>query len=250
MKVCTDACIFGAWYAQRIQHAQTVLDIGSGTGLLMMMLAQQSAADIHGIEIEDGCYQQLQQNISGHHWSGRMKIFHGDVRVYKFPVKYDFIISNPPFYDRDLSSANNGRQLAMHSSALKLDELATAISDNLTATGSAGILLPAHRAEAFDQAATKVGLTPSGRLFIRHTAEHSWFRTITTYVRSNAQGERGTANLLHHHFTRETPEASEAQEQTKASVAARVILHDELTIRDTDGTYTDKFMSLLCDYYL
>jgi tRNA1Val (adenine37-N6)-methyltransferase len=135
-------------------------------------------------------------------------------------VKYDFILSNPPFYDKDLSSNNSGRQLAMHSSALKLEELAEVISCNLTENGGAGILLPAHRAEAFDKAAAKFGLMPAARLQVRHTAAHPRFRTITTYVKGNVE------------------------------IDPTGISNEELTIRKSGGTYTDEFMSLLRDYYL
>ncbi|RYY24002.1 MAG: methyltransferase domain-containing protein [Chitinophagaceae bacterium] len=244
MKVCTDACIFGAWYAQRIKNCNTVLDIGSGTGLLMMMLAQQSDAVIHGIEIEAACYQQLLNNVSAHPWSHRIKAFYGDAREFNFPVKYDFIISNPPFYDNDLSSMNSGRQLAMHSTALRLDELADVISRQLNHAGRAGILLPAHRAEAFDLAAAAFSLVPVERLLVRHTESHPWFRSITTYVKRN-EDEAGAAVAKLLPDDRET--VSNANEQGTHNPALTV---QELTIRNSDGSYTDKFMSLLGDYYL
>lgn len=223
MKVCTDACIFGAWYASRITNTSHILDIGSGTGLLMMMLAQKTAAEIHGIEIEPGCYQQLVENTSGHEWSTRMRTFHGDARAFSFPVKYDFIISNPPFYDNDLSSDHKGRQLAMHSSALKLDELVGIIGNNLSSDGRAGILLPAHRSDAFDKAAERSGLMAVERLLVRHTAKHPWFRIITTYVHTS----------------------TDSRDSINENIAI-----DELTIRDAGGVYTVEFLSLLNDYYL
>src|SRR5688500_12873682 len=78
MKVCTDACILGAWFSAKIPNYSTVLDIGSGTGLLMMMLAQRSQAEIHGIEIDPAAYEQLKENTHQNDWSKRMKVFHGD----------------------------------------------------------------------------------------------------------------------------------------------------------------------------
>ena len=98
MKVCTDACILGAWFSAKIARYSTVLDIGSGTGLLMMMLAQRSQAEIHGIEIDPTAYEQLKENTSQNDWQERLKVFAGDARSFHFPLKYDFIISNPPFF--------------------------------------------------------------------------------------------------------------------------------------------------------
>lgn len=97
MKVCTDACMLGAWFANKISAHSTILDIGSGTGLLMMMLAQKSKAAIQGIELDLPCFKQLEENISRSQWTERLKAFHGDVRTHSFAGKYDFIISNPPF---------------------------------------------------------------------------------------------------------------------------------------------------------
>jgi tRNA1Val (adenine37-N6)-methyltransferase len=104
MKVCTDACILGAWFAAKIPEYCTVLDIGSGTGLLMMMLAQRTRSEIYGIEIDLSSYKQLKENISQNKWKERLKVFPGDARTYSFASKYDFIIVNPPFFENDLES--------------------------------------------------------------------------------------------------------------------------------------------------
>lgn len=191
MKVCTDACIFGAWFSTRVAGHAAILDIGSGTGLLMMMLAQgtQSATGdlqdplpvIHGIEIGEDCFAQLTANLSHNPWSERMEAFHGDARGYTFPLQYDFIISNPPFYENDLSSDVEGRQLAMHSKELKLDELLQVIVANLSAAETAGILLPFHRAPAFIAIAEKHGLFLVQELRVRQTPRHGYFRSIMTF---------------------------------------------------------------------
>src|SRR5688572_23080686 len=145
MKVCTDACILGAWFAPKIPDVGTVLDIGSGTGLLMMMLAQQSESEIHGIEIDLAAFKQLKENIGQNGWKERMKVFPGDARSFSFPMKYNFIISNPPFFENDLASDAEEEQVAKHSKMLKVEELVQAIDDNLDSQGSFGVLLPYHR---------------------------------------------------------------------------------------------------------
>src|SRR5687768_6797277 len=106
MKVCTDACILGAWFSAKLPQYATVLDIGSGTGLLMMMLAQRSQAEVHGIEIDPAAYEQLKENTSQNDWRRRMKVFDGDARTYSIPLKYDFIISNHPFFRNELQSTS------------------------------------------------------------------------------------------------------------------------------------------------
>ena len=75
MKVCTDACILGAWFSQKIADYSMILDIGSGTGLLMMMLAQGSESEIHGIEIDLPSFKQLKENISQNKWKDRLRVF-------------------------------------------------------------------------------------------------------------------------------------------------------------------------------
>src|SRR5688572_11439929 len=150
MKVCTDACILGAWFAEKLPDYSMALDMGAGTGLLMMMLAQKSQSEIHGIELDLSSFKQLKLNISQNKWKERLKAFPGDVRTYSFPVKYDFIITNPPFYENDLPSELLSEQVAKHSKMLTLEQVIAAIDRNLNPGGSFGILLPYHRWEFFN----------------------------------------------------------------------------------------------------
>src|SRR6478672_11745355 len=102
MKVCTDACIFGAWVSNTIAgrlHAGNCLDIGTGTGLLALMAAQKSTLHIDSIEIEKNAYVQAGENFSKSPWKDRIEIFHGDINAFSVTKKYDLIISNPPFFE-------------------------------------------------------------------------------------------------------------------------------------------------------
>lgn len=216
MKVTTDACILGAWFAAKVPEYSTILDIGSGTGLLMLMLAQQNQAEIHGIEIQLDCYKQLKQNIKDSPWADRLFVHPGDVRQFAFPVKFDFILSNPPFFENDLLSERKGEQIAKHSQELKLDELLTAIRNNLQPYGNFGILLPWHRVDAFHELAKQAGFFLTERLAVRQSPRHGYFRGILHY------------SLAHEGY---------ADEST-------------LTITGADGQYTPEFTELLRDYYL
>jgi tRNA1Val (adenine37-N6)-methyltransferase len=151
LKVSTDSCLFGAWVAGEVQcgkyEVQSMLDIGTGTGLLMLMLAQQCEAVIDGIEIDEPSCKDAQRNIQESPWSKRLNLLSGDAREYVFTKKYDLIISNPPFYERDLKSDSKNRNVAMHDDGLKLDELLKIVDKNLTADGLFAVLLPYHRSE-------------------------------------------------------------------------------------------------------
>ncbi|HUP11147.1 MAG TPA: methyltransferase [Niastella sp.] len=216
MKVCTDACILGAWFSTKIQNYATVLDIGSGTGLLMMMLAQRSQAQIHGIEIDTAAYEQLQENASQNDWRKRLKVFSGDARGFPFPVKYDFIISNPPFFQNDLLSTHEGEQVAKHSKHLTLEALLEVIAANLQPHGAFGVLLPYHRWAEFHTLATQQQFFLAEKLTVRHSTKHAPFRSVLHYSRSQHSSA----------------------------------IDFDLNINRETGGYTPEFVELLKPYYL
>jgi tRNA1Val (adenine37-N6)-methyltransferase len=216
MKVCTDACILGAWFSAKIPQYSTVLDIGAGTGLLMMMLAQRSQAQIHGIEIDHSAFTQLQENTDQNDWRRRLKVFSGDARTYSFPLKYEFIISNPPFFEFDLLSTDDREQIAKHSKLLTLDELIRVIAGNLQPHGAFGILLPYHRWEYFDKLAAQYNFSLTEKLVVKQSPRHAPFRVVLHYTRNQD------------HFSPTF----------------------DLTIQQIDGAYTPEFTELMKDYYL
>ena len=217
MKVCTDACMFGAWFAAKVPGYKTILDIGSGTGLLMLMMAQKSKALIHGIEIDKNSFQQSEENVSQSSWKERLRLFQGDVRSYSFPIKYEFIISNPPFFENDLPSDIEQEKLARHSSGLTLLELIEVLDKQLGPHGSFGILLPFHRSAYFISKAEEYNFHLLEKLSIRHSSNHEFTRVIM-------------------HFGRHQQ---------------NLVSHVEMSIHnDTDGGYTKEFANLLKDYYL
>jgi tRNA1Val (adenine37-N6)-methyltransferase len=216
MKVCTDACILGAWFADKAPAYARVLDIGSGTGLLMLMLAQKHKGEIRGIEIDIDAYHQLKDNIAKSPWRQQLKVYPGDVRSFSFSEKFDFIISNPPFYENDLPAPTPKANLARHSKELTLAELLEAIDANLSHPGSFGVLLPYHRTAWFEQQAALRGFTLKEKLLVRQTPRHDFFRSVLYFSRR--------------------PD--------------RFVPTTELTIQDTAGAYTEDFVDLMKDYYL
>jgi tRNA1Val (adenine37-N6)-methyltransferase len=217
MKVCTDACILGAWFANKTSAYARVLDIGSGTGLLMLMLAQKHKGEITGIELDLDAFRQSKENIDKSPWRQTMKVFPGDVRSFSFPNKFDFIISNPPFYENEMPAATDVANLARHSKELTLSELLAAIDANLSQQGSFGVLLPYQRTVWFEESAkTNYGFMLHERLLVRQSPHHDYFRSVLQFSRQRDN----------------------------------FIPTTELTIQKNGGIYSEDFVELMKDYYL
>ncbi len=220
MKVCTDACIFGAWVAERVTGYRLAvpncLDIGAGTGLLSLMFAQKNySAIIDAIEIEENTYEQAKQNFLNSKWNDRLKVFHTDIKNFIAQNKYDLIICNPPFYENELLSGEQNKNLAMHDKGLTLNNLITIIKTHLAVTGCFAILLPFYRIEYFKDLAEQHNLFLREKLLIRQTPSHDFFRGILFF--SN----------------------------TKVDVKT-----NELTIKNNEENYTQELTDLLKEYYL
>jgi tRNA1Val (adenine37-N6)-methyltransferase len=215
MKVCTDACILGA-YAD-VASAGQILDIGAGTGLLSLMLAQRSPASIDAVEMDDKAYQQANQNVARSPFSDRIRVHHGRIQDFTAPEpgSYDLIISNPPFFKNHLRSPDPGRNEALHTATLSFAELLDAIVHLLHPTGKCSILLPVYESRLLEEAASSRGLFTVQRLQVRHSPKHPLFRTVTTIA--------------------------------KAPVPVR---EEELCIYEDEQVYSEAFRTLLRDYYL
>lgn len=224
MKVCTDACIFGAWTAEKLktQHSKVknILDIGAGTGVLSLMLAQVMAPDasIDAVEIDRDAARQATDNFAHSPWRQQLRLHKTPIQQFQAPAdtQYDFIISNPPFFENDLPSNDNKRNLALHSTALTLEELLTAIDPILKQDGQLAILLPYHRTKNFTAAAEKFNLYPQTSTSLKQTFLHSNFRSMLLFGREQVPPTRS---------------------QT-------------IVIRDAAGNYSEAFDNLLRDYYL
>lgn len=213
MKVCTDACLFGAWVARHI-NAPRVLDIGTGTGLLSLMMAQQSEAIIDAVEIDKNAYVQATENFKESPWSERLNIYHVAIQDYDND-QYDLIISNPPFFNNDLKSPDTARNLALHSEALSLQELLVAVKRLLKNEGIFAVLLPYHRANYFEQLLEDNSLAINKKMLVRQTGEHPYFRVFYFVSRNKTA------------FSTE-----------------------EIVIKNAENKYTEPFTALLKDYYL
>jgi tRNA1Val (adenine37-N6)-methyltransferase len=214
MKVCTDACLFGA-LLHKIANGNT-LDIGTGTGLLSLMLAQKSPnIKIDAVEIDKDAYEQALINFAESNWNDRLSVFHNNICSYKSSYQYDFIFSNPPFYENDLKSNDDKRNLAMHTAGLKYEDLLSNVKRLLDLNGSFAVLLPSSAEIKFIDKAAKFGLFATEITRFKQSTKHSFFRSVILFLREEKQ-----------------------------------TLIKEISIKDEQNNYTDNFKDLLRNYYL
>ncbi len=216
MKVCTDSCIFGAWTARRLNGSRHVLDIGTGTGLLSLMLAQKNQANFDAIELDSESCNQAAENIACSPWASKVRVINADARIHPFEHKYDFIISNPPFFEADLLSPSPRKNKTRHAETLSLEQLMVVIQDNLQKAGAFSIMLPFGRMNYFQNLAKKKGFSPKEKLLVLQTPAHAPFRSVLLFT---------TGPATH------TPD-------------------NELNIRDEESNESPALLELLADYYL
>jgi tRNA1Val (adenine37-N6)-methyltransferase len=217
MKVCTDACLFGAYVADELQQhlVKTILDIGTGTGLLSLMLAQKTTAVIDAVEIDEAAFNQAKENIAQSPWKEKTNIFNSDILKFQPNKKYDCIISNPPFFESDLKSDDEKKNFARHDTSLTLTGLLNAVATHLSNDGFFAVLLPYHRSIYFEEESLKLNFHLIKKILVKQTAKHDYFRAMLIFSRIEC-----------------------------ATVT------DEITIKNEASNYSAEFIELLKDYYL
>jgi len=225
LRVCTDACIQGAatgqWLREHLdmepqKRGTRVLDIGTGTGLLSLMMAQVlPGALIEAVELDPDAAVQAGENFSRSPWAGRLKLIQTDIRDFLTTAPYDVIICNPPFYENDLRSGDISKDVAKHALALSFTALAEALDRLGASDGFFSVMLPYGRFQRWEQKALAAGFFPRYLLDVSQSPAHGIFRTIGIFGRGKG-------------------------------VAAR----EHLVIRDAAGKYTSGVRRLLGDYYL
>jgi len=214
MKVSTDSCLFGAWVASIQKSPKNVLDIGGGTGLLTLMLAQKSNALFDSVEIENECFEQLKANINGSKWKDQFSIFNEDIKNFNPEKKYDLIISNPPFYENQLNSTSNKINLARHHSGLLLADLFDVVERLLTNDGKFFMLLPSIRRNESIEKASALNFFPEYIVDVKQTNNHAIFRSMFCFTKIPTQ-----------------------------------TTFEEILIKEDDGNYSAAFAELLREYY-
>lgn len=215
MKVTTLACIQGSWIPEF--PIENVLDIGAGTGLLSLMVAQKYDCHIDAVEIESGAFSQLRDNINESRWSQNISCHHKDIINYSryHQKRYDLIISNPPFFSGELKSPDSKINLARHDEGITIEAIIEISVKLLSATGKISILLPPFETEALKKISAQFSLNISDQLHI---------------FDSEQKPEKATVSIL-------------SKKRTN-------LRFTKLIIKNNESEYSEGFIALLKDYYL
>lgn len=217
MKIGTDGVLLGAW-TPIINNPYNVLDIGAGTGILSLMLAQRSNAEqIDAIEIDEDAYEQCVENFEASPWGDKLFCFHAglDEFVDEPEDEYDLIISNPPFYTDDYKSDNTSRDLARFEDALPFEELIEAAALLLSDNGIFSVIIPYKEEERFVSLCKELDLFPLKITRVKGTPTSEIKRSLLAFCR---------------------------MEQTP--------LIDELVIEISRHNYTSEYIELTKEFYL
>ena len=215
MKVSTDACIQGAW-AQVPSGCKRILDVGCGTGLLALMLAQRfSNCIIDAIEIDELAAAQARRNVAESTFAKQINILHADALTYPFEHTYDFIICNPPFFNNSLKGPDSNRNLARHQQELSLVKLFSVFLENTSSTAQICMLLPVDEFSNFEQILSSNTWYVNKKLTIKPIQSKTANRIVAICSRINS-----------------------------------IYKQETLVIYEADHSYTPDFKALLSPYYL
>ncbi len=217
MKIGTDGILLGAW-TPLIKNPASILDIGAGTGIIALMLAQRSTAElIDAIEIDENAYEQCVENFEKSVWGDRLYGYHAglDEFVDEIDDTYDLIVCNPPFYIEDVSSGDTQRDQARQSSFLPFDELLHGVTVLLADSGSFSVIIPFKEEAQFVALAKNFGLFPSKITRVKGNLSSVVKRSLMVFEKKESSQEL-----------------------------------DELIIEKERHVYTDEYILLTKDFYL
>lgn len=145
MKIGTDAVLLGAWIDGR--GSRRILDIGTGTGIIALMLAQRYNAQIEALEIDQSAAEEANRNVAMSSWPEKINVIHESFQqfIMNKPAPYDLILSNPPYFSRSLKPDDPSRSMARHNEQLTLQELLFGTRKILQPTGKAAFIFPADQ---------------------------------------------------------------------------------------------------------
>lgn len=219
MKIGTDGVLLGAWSSLN-HHPESILDIGTGTGLIALMLAQRSGAQlIDALEIEENAYEQSVENFENSDWGDRLFCYHAAfdefVEEMQDEEKYDLIISNPPFYSEAYKTGDETRDQARFTDALPFSELIEGASLLLSKTGHFDLIIPFSEEKKVIEIAINHDLFPRKITRVKGTETSAIKRSLISFS-----------------FKAQDPEI------------------DELILEISRHNYTPEFKDLVKDFYL
>ena len=218
MKVGTDGVLLGAW--TNTDNANRILDIGTGTGLIALMLAQRSNANIIALDAEANAFEQAKINFDASPWTNRLQLVLSKIQNYQTDKKFDLIVSNPPYFSGYYSSDDLSRDIARSADMLlSYEELITAVKRLLKEEGRLSLILPADQQERIIAIANQYELALSRITLVKTKNTKDAKRVLLEFV--------NTSNEV------------------------KAIL-DELVIQSDDNgrVYTQEYIKLTKDFYL
>ena len=218
MKIGTDGVLLGAWTPIE-NNPKAILDIGTGTGIIALMLAQRSNAEqIDAFEIDESAYEQAVENFENSPWSDRLFCFHAglDEFLEEPEDEYDLIVSNPPFFSEDFRSENEQRDLARFQGAMPFEDLVEAADLLLSENGIFSVIIPFHEEDRFIELCAEVELFPIKITRVKGAQNTKIIRSLLAFKRFELA----------------------------------VLTADELVIEISRHEYTPEYISLTKDFYL
>lgn len=220
LKVTTDACLFGAWIAEELQKTNptyfSALDIGTGTGLLSLMVVQKNPkASIHAVEKVALAAEEASMNFRNSAWRGQLSCLHQSIQKSSTDQKFDVILSNPPFFNNHFRGKNAGKNTALHDESLPMNELIKAVDNLMVPDGKFFVLYPEREMKLLEKTAAASSLHLNHQVEVRNKPAADVFRVMACFSRK--------------------------KEQKKLS---------EIWIKNSKGKYTREFWELLSPYYL
>lgn len=217
MKIGTDGVLLGAWCS--ISDHTTAWDVGTGTGLIALMIAQRGASRIKAIEINEAAYREACLNVASSPWSGRVEVVHGDINeiAWTNDCTPDLIVSNPPFFNEALMSPDIDRRSVRHEQQLSFRQLFDIASKKLSPDGTLSVVAPASRFEELKFESALAGLAISRATFVRTVETKNPKRVLIEFVRSSSMRHQTSAGFL--------------------------------TIRRSDGSLSEEYRRLVSEFY-
>ncbi|MBZ4676346.1 MAG: methyltransferase [Anaerophaga sp.] len=184
MKVGTDGVLVGAWTPVPDYPVSTILDVGAGTGLIALMMAQRCpSARIDAVEIDAPSCEDMEVNFSESKWSDRLQVFNTSFQDFcvKTKKRYDLIVCNPPFFSNGLKNPSVRKALARHNHLLQQEELIDGVKKLLSRNGFFSLILPFPDYELFRLAASRKSLFEHCKLCVRPTPAKAVKRVISLW---------------------------------------------------------------------
>lgn len=186
MKVGTDGVLLGAW--TNTDNANHILDIGTGTGLIALMLAQRSNANITALDAEANACEQAKINFDASPWTNRLQLVHSKIQDFHSDQLFDLVVSNPPYFSGYYSSENLSRDIARSADVLlPYEELVSSAKKLLMTNGRLTLILPADQQEKIITIANQNELALSRLTFVKTKNTKEAKRILLEFVNASSE---------------------------------------------------------------